>query len=119
VGQLIDDRHLRAARDDRVDGHLFERHASILNLLARNDFDITQLGSGVGSAMRFNEANDDVNASAPEIMGFVEHSERFSNSGRGTDVQLELSALAPSDKLEEIGLVARAQRVPAVGALSV
>jgi hypothetical protein len=119
VRQLVDDRDLWIPRDDRVDVHLLERHASILDLLARNNFDVPQLSGGVSSAMRFNEANDDINASAPEVMGFVEHPERLSDSGRGADVQLELSALAPSDELEEIGLVARAQRVSAVRALSI
>src|SRR4029078_6650720 len=62
-------------------------------------------GGGVGSAVRFNEANDDIDAAAPEVVRFVEHPECLSNAGCETDVQFELSALASSDELEKIGLV--------------
>src|SRR5262245_9007663 len=80
VRELVDDRDLRVARDDRVDVHLLERHTAILDLLTRNDFDVANLGGGVESSVRLDEANDYVNAARPQLVRLGKHSKRLSDA---------------------------------------
>ena len=73
VRQLVDDRDLRLAANDRVDVHLLERDAAILDPLARYDFEVADLRLGLGAPVRLDEADDDVDAATAKIVRFVEH----------------------------------------------
>jgi hypothetical protein len=55
VGQLVDNRELRFARNDRVNVHFFKEHAPVRNLLQRDALEISHAGSRFGPTMRLDE----------------------------------------------------------------
>ena len=65
VGQLVDQRDLRAAGDDRVGVHLLERHA-LYSIRWRGMTSRSPICVGrLGAAVRLDEADDDVGARPP------------------------------------------------------
>ena len=100
-------------RDHRVDVHLLERHAAVLDLLARHDLEVADLRLGLGAPVRLDESDDDIDASTSQIVRLVEHAVRLARSRRRADVELELPALALSNEREEFGrLCARLAGAP-------
>ena len=64
VGELVDEGDLRRAREDRVDVHLLERRALVLDHLAGDDLEVADLLGGGRATVRLDEADDDVGAAA-------------------------------------------------------
>ncbi len=87
----------------RVDVHLLQRHAAILDLLARDDLDVADLRERFRAPVRLDEADDDVHAAALEIVRLLEHAIRLARAGRRADVDLEFAALALANESEEVG----------------
>ena len=66
VRQLVDHAELRLARQIGVEIHFFEDHAPVLDLPARHDLQVTQLGLRLRAAVGLDESDDDVDAVAPK-----------------------------------------------------
>ena len=60
VRELVDEGDRRPAGEDRVDVHLLELLASVLDGLARDDLEVTDLGCGVRAAVELDKADHDV-----------------------------------------------------------
>ena len=73
VRELVDDGDLRAPRQDRVDVHLLQRHAAVLDLPQRHLLEVADLRERVGAAVRLDEADDHVEALALQLVGVLEH----------------------------------------------
>ena len=93
---------LRPARDHRVDVHLLERDAAVLDLLRAHDLEIADLRLRLGASVRLDEADDDVDAASAQVVRLVEHPVRLTRSGRRPDVDLELPALALSHERKKV-----------------
>ena len=65
VRQLVHQRDLWMARNDRLSVHLLERDAAILDLLARDDLQVADLLGRQRAAMRLDIADDDISSRAP------------------------------------------------------
>ena len=66
VGELVDDAELRFARDDRVEVHLLEHDAAVVDAAPGNHLEIAELRLGVGAAVGLDEPDDHVDAFATE-----------------------------------------------------
>ena len=77
VRELVDERDLRAPREDRVDVHLLERRAAVLDALARDDLEVADLVGRLRAAVRLDEADDDVLAVLAPAPALVQHRERL------------------------------------------
>src|SRR4029434_6895609 len=62
VRELVDDTELLFARDDGVDVHLLERDPAVLDSSTRNRLEIADERFGIRAAVRFDKADDDVDA---------------------------------------------------------
>ena len=82
VRELVDERDLGLAGEDRVDVHLLERHVAVGELPAGDDLEVVQLGRGVGATVRLDEADHDVGRAAlVPAPALVEHGERLAHPG--------------------------------------
>src|SRR3984893_14413895 len=101
VRELIDHRDVRLARQDRVDVHLFHRDAAVIELPARDHFQVPELGHGVGAPVRFDEAEHDVDALIAKLVRLFEHPPGLADAGRGAHVNLEPALALLSDQVKE------------------
>ncbi len=92
VRKLIDQCNLRIALQQRVDVHLFERRAAILDPLPGNDLEIAELRGRVHPPVRLDEAHDHVRAPGVTALALVEHREGLPDAGSGSEVDAELPA---------------------------
>ena len=93
MGELIDDRDLGLAGEDRVEVRLFEEGALVWDHAARDDLEVADPGGGLGAAVRLDQGDDDVNPAPPHRVGVVEHLERLADARSLADVDLQVSAL--------------------------
>ena len=91
VGELVDESDLGPAGDDRVDVHLLERRAAVLDACARHDLEAADLLGGLRAAVRLDEADDDVGAALGAPATLAEHRERLADAGSGPEVDAERS----------------------------
>ena len=78
------------ARDDGVDIHLFQVHAAIGNHALGNDFEVADARLGLRAAVRFHQADDDIDALLVlHAVGVVEHVVGFAHAGRGAEVDAQ------------------------------
>ena len=92
VGELIDEHLAGPARQDRVDIHLFELAAAILDAPARHDLELADLFRRVGAAVGLDEADDHIGATAVAAARFVQHGERLADARCGAQVDPEVAA---------------------------
>ena len=92
VGELVDERDLGPARDDRVDVHLLERRAPVLDRRPRHDLEAVELGGGLRAAVGLDEADDDVGAALGPAATLSEHRERLPHPGSGAEVDAKRSS---------------------------
>ena len=90
--ELVDERHLGPAGEDRVDVHLLEARAPVLDRPARDDLEVADLLGGLRAAVRLDEADDDVGAALGPAAPLVEHRERLADAGCGAEVDAERPA---------------------------
>ena len=76
VRELVDQRHLRRAREHRVDVHLLERRAAVRDDVTGHDLEVADLRLRVRSAVGLDEPDDDVGAAARPPGPFVRASRR-------------------------------------------
>jgi hypothetical protein len=88
--------------DDALEVHFLEGDTAVLDLQARNDFQIAKLCMRLLAPMRLNKTDNDVNAAPLEVMGFVNHAICLADTSCRPDVELELSSFPPRDEIDEI-----------------
>ena len=81
VRELVDEHDLGPAREHRVDVHLLELGAAVLDLPARDDLEVAELLGGADPAVGLDEADDDVGAALVAAPPLVEHRERLADAG--------------------------------------
>src|SRR6185312_2978882 len=94
-------------RENRVHIHLVECDAAVRDMATRHDFEITDQGGGIGSAMRLDEPDHDVQPARSHRVRLGEHAIRLADARCGPDVHLELAAPALANQLQEIRRVGR------------
>ncbi len=111
VRELIDERYLRPPSDHRVDVHLLERDAAVLDLLAGDDLEVADLREGLRAPVRLDEPDDDVHASAPQVVRLLQHAIRLARAGRRTDVDLELASLSLPNERKKVRGACRGRHI--------
>ena len=111
VRDLVDNRHLRAAREDGVEVHFLERHAAVLELLSGNGLQALDQRLGLGATVRLREPDDDVDAALLEVVCLLEHAVGLADARCEPQVDLEPPTLRALDQLEEILRTAAFTRV--------
>ena len=103
MGQFVDQRDLRAARDDGVEVHLLERLALVVEPLAGNDLQSVEERLRLLTPMRFEDANDDIVAVLFPGARLLQHLVGLADAGSGADKNLEPagSSLLPAGGLEQ------------------
>src|SRR5574341_1013298 len=92
--QLINDRDLGPAGDDRVNIHLPERDAAISDLAHRNAFQIADQRLGLGAPVRLHKRYNYIHALLFELMSVFQHLIRFAYARSRADVDAQLRPLA-------------------------
>ena len=87
--ELVDHAHLRLARQDRVDIHLFQRDAAILDRAARNHFQILDLCFGVGAAVGLDDADHHVEAALAQRVRLLQHLVGLADARRRANVNAQ------------------------------
>ncbi|MFK4625394.1 hypothetical protein ABIF50_008700 [Bradyrhizobium diazoefficiens] len=82
------------ARDHRVEVHLLDRLAAVVEPLARDDFEPPHQRLGLGAAMGLDEADHDVDAGLALGMGTLQHLVGLADAGSRADENLQLAARA-------------------------
>jgi hypothetical protein len=93
---------LRVTGEHRVEVHLLDHQAAVVDAPARHGLEPFEQRRGVGAAMCFDEAEDDVDAAAAQRVCFLEHAIGLSHPGGGPDVDLQSPALGALDDLEKV-----------------
>ena len=83
---------LRTAGEDRVDVHLLEFGAAVLDPAAGHDLEVAELLRGARPAVGLDEADDHVGAALVAPATLVEHRERLADAGRRAEIQTKLAA---------------------------
>src|SRR5262249_10640478 len=94
VGELVDQRYLRMASDHRVEVHLLEPLAPILEALARNDLEPVEQRLRLLASMRLSDADGDVIAVLLSGAGLLQHFVGFADTGRSAHENLEPAGLS-------------------------
>src|SRR5262249_3680419 len=89
VRDLVDDADLGLAGEDRLEIHLLDGHAPVLNLAAGHHFEPGDQCFGLGAAVGLDESEHDIDAALAERARLPEHPGRLGDPGPQPDVQLE------------------------------
>ena len=81
--------HSAASGEDGVEVHLLERDAAIVDRPPRHDFQIGELGFGVGAAVRLDEPDDHIDAFAARRVRVLDHREGLADARRRADVDAQ------------------------------
>ena len=92
VGKLVDQRHFRLTREHGVDVHLLELGPPIVERLARDDLELTDLRRGEPPGVGLHEPDHDVGAAVVAAATFVQHREGLADAGCGAQVDAQLAA---------------------------
>ena len=90
VRELVHQRDLRLAGEHRVDVHLLEERAAVLQALSRDDLEPVDQGGGLRPAVRLGERDDDVRPPFLPPVPLGEHGKRLAHPGRRPQVDAEL-----------------------------
>ena len=92
VRQFIDQRELRATRQQRIEIHLRQRAPTVIDRTARDDFHAVEQRLGLASPVRLDHANDDIDAFLIARAGRRQHLEGLADARRGTKEDLQAAA---------------------------
>jgi hypothetical protein len=92
VRELVDQGDLRTAGQNRVHVHLLERGPAVVDLPARDDFEISDLRCRLRPSVRLHEADDDILAVLAAAPPLVEHRVRLADAGCGAEIDAEHSS---------------------------
>ena len=102
VRQLVDEADRRPPREDRVEVHLAERDAAVVDLAGRDHLEVADLLGGLGAAVGLDDADGDVDALLLEPLPLAEHRVRLADARRRAEVDLEPAPLLAADQAEEL-----------------
>ena len=92
VRQLVDQRDLGRSDQDRVDVHLLEARAPVLDRPPGDDLQAAQALARLGTAVRLDEPDHHVRAALPTTHALTEHGEGLADAGRVPEVDAETAA---------------------------
>ena len=94
MGELVDERQVRAARDQAVEIHLLERVILVRDGAARKDLKAVEQRLGLFAAMRLDHADDDVRAILHPGPGLLQHLVGLAHARSGAQEDLQPSSAA-------------------------
>ena len=94
VGELVDQRDLRMARDQGVEVHFLDDLVLVLDPLARQYFEALQQRLGLGAPVGLDHADHDIGAGLQLGMRALQHLIGLADAGRGADEDLEPAGAA-------------------------
>src|SRR5437879_4803705 len=74
---------------DRLHIHLFQHNITILDSLAGDNFEISYLGFGIGSAVSLNNSDNDINALLTQQMTVFQHLISLADTRRSADIDTQ------------------------------
>ena len=89
MGEFVDQRDLRMARDQRVEIHLLEHLVLVGEPFARQDFKAREQRLGLRPSMGLDHADDDIDAGLQLGMRALQHLVGLADAGGGADEDLE------------------------------
>ena len=92
MGELVHHDHLRPPRLDRVDIHLFERDAAVVDLAQRHLFQVADPCQRVRPSMWLDETDDDVQSLAAQLVRVLQHLVGLAHSRSRADVHAQPGA---------------------------
>ncbi|MEY9757287.1 hypothetical protein ABIE73_004682 [Bradyrhizobium yuanmingense] len=103
VGELVDERNLRPPRDHRVEVHLLDDLAAVVQPLARDHFEAAHQRLGLGTAMGLDETDHDIDAGLALGLGALQHLVGLADAGSGADEDLQPAArtLLPARRFQQ------------------
>jgi hypothetical protein len=93
VGEFIDQRDLRMARDQRIEIHLLENLVPVFEPFARENFEALQQRFRLRPPVGFDDANDDIGAGLSFGLRALQHFVGLADAGGGADEDLEPAGL--------------------------
>ena len=90
------------AGEDRVEVHLAEGDAAVLDLPGRDHLEVADLLGRLGPAVGLDEADRHVDALPLQPMPLAEHGVGLADAGREAEVDLEPAPLLAADQVEEL-----------------
>ena len=94
MSELIDERQVWAARDERVEVHLLERVILVFDWAARKDFQSVEQRLGLFAAVRLDHADDHVRAIFGSGAGLLQHLVGLADARSGTEENLQAPGTA-------------------------
>ena len=91
VRELVDEHDVGAPGEHRVDVHLLELGAAVLDPPARDDLEVAELLGGARPPVGLDDADDHVGAALVAPPALVEHRERLADAGRRSQIQTKLA----------------------------
>ena len=112
VGELVDERHRRPSRDQRVEVELLMQDACVLDCAWRDSLDPRDERLGLGAAVRLEPTRGDVDAVLAEAMRGLQHCIGLADPGREAEEDRESTPpLAQSLLGEELGKKSNRHRI--------
>ena len=94
VGEFVDQRDLRMARDQRVEVHFLDALIPVLDPLARHDLEAVQQRLGLGAPMGLDDADHHIGAGLLPGMRALQHLVGLADAGGGADENLQPAGAA-------------------------
>jgi hypothetical protein len=88
VGEFVDERQVRSARDQSVKVHLLERAVLILDVAAGKDLKVVEQHLGLLAAMRLDHTDDHIRAVLASSAGLLQHLVGLADAGGGAEKNL-------------------------------
>ena len=120
VRQLVHQRDFRVAGEHRVQVHLFERRAAVLQLGPGDDFQAVEQRDGLRAPVRLGEPHHDVGAALGAAVPLAEHGVGLAHPGRGSQVNPQMTrgpGRAP-ERAATVGPAGRRLSRPSLSAMS-
>ena len=92
VRQFVDEHQLRPPFEDRVDVHLAEAVALMLDLSPWDDLVAVDKRLGLAAAVRLDHADDDIDPGLAPVAAVGQHLPRLSDAGRGAEEDFQTAA---------------------------
>ena len=89
--ELVDEHDLGPAAQHRVEVHLLEVAAAVLDHLARDDFEVAELLDGARPTVRLHEADNHVGTAVVAAATLVEHRECLPDAGCGAEIHPKIA----------------------------
>ena len=97
MGQLVHERYLGLAGDDRVDVHLVQELTTVFEGSGRHDFQIADRGTGVGPVIGLHPADDHIGAAVSATTPLAEHRIGFTHPGGVAQIDAQPGGLPVAD----------------------